>query len=142
DGGSDPRGVGADVRPRRPPRHSVQRGTGSASHPPLAVGRIGYYYYIKKRAPPPLPQPRQGRFWCAAQKRPPAAEGDSAAGGFCCAKRGDQVPILERASLTASMMPLLEKVAPAAASTSVDWAAMMASGMVSKAGSETPAVSP
>ena len=52
------------------------------------------------------------------------------------------MPILERASFTASMMPLLEKVAPAAASTSVDCAAMMASGMVSKAGSETPAVSP
>ena len=45
---------------------------------------------------------------------------------------------MDRASFTAAMMPLLEKVAPAATSTSVDWAWMMASGMVWKAGSETP----
>ena len=55
---------------------------------------------------------------------------------------GHYLPTLDRASFTASMRPLLEKVAPAAVSTSVDCALTMASGMVSKAGSETPAVSP
>ena len=46
------------------------------------------------------------------------------------------------AFLTASMMPLEVRVAPATASTSAEFAATMAAGICSMAGSETPAVSP